>query len=90
MNKEIVEQYIYELCYKKSSSENPYLDVKDLKINKITILNDVVEAFYYFNLTSRKDPNIKMEIKGHYKFTKKDFIPYLRDKRLEDLLKSID
>ena len=88
MNREVIEEYIIELCYKKASSEHPHLDIKDLIINTLDILGDNVDVVYYFNLTSRRDPKVKMEIKRNYKFTKKDFIPYLRDKRLEDLLNS--
>ena len=86
MNKEIIEQYIYEICYKKASVENPYLDIKDLRIETLNILGDNVEVLYYFNLTSRQDPKVKMEIKRTYKFTKKRLIPYLRDERLKKLL----
>ncbi len=51
MNKEIIEEHIIELCYKKAQKEHPHLLIKNLKINKINILEDNIDVLYYFDLT---------------------------------------
>ena len=86
MNKEIIEEHIIELCYKKAQKEHPHLLIKNLKINKINILEDNIDVLYYFDLTIKRYPKVFMNIKKNDNFKQKDLILYLRDKRLTDLL----
>jgi len=86
MNKEIIEEHIIELCYEKAQKEHPHLLIENLKINKINLLEDNIDVLYYFDITSKRDTKVFMNIKRNDNFKQKDFISYLRDRRLTDLL----
>ena len=86
MNKEIIEEHIIELCYKNALKAHPHLLIKNIKIHKINILDDNIDVLYYFDLTSKRDLRVFMNIKRNDNFKQKDFISYLRDRRLTDLL----
>jgi hypothetical protein len=86
MNKEIIEEHIIELCYEKAQKEHPHLLIENLKINKINLLEDNIDVLYYFDLTSKRDPKVFMNIKKNDNFKLKYLIYYLRDRILTYLL----
>ena len=86
----IKNQFFLEMCQKHEEGENPYLDIKDLKINKYFFTENGKRAYfevkYQFKLTSRMNSNVYQELNRTKMFFYDDLISTIRERRLDNLL----